>query len=488
MVLTSGRPCRSIQHQGAKRALADLYDLLSAETPSQGIRDAQSNTDLRKLLLRQPGAISCLQGRSKWQTSSSTARAACSVPSSTTRVSIPTPSPSSSAGAGPTNFTDYQLAGSQPATRMTYWLAAGRQRLQQLSARTPPARARLDNFQPVTPAQTGRDPHGVRPRLFLHSAHLRSRLVVRHRGPALCPEHGASRVLDRRLSAGARPTKATPTDLGAGDAWLAGNANVASNYFGTDEFSTIIHEFGHTLGLKHGHETTPNGALAREFDNHEFSVMTYRTYTGSPFDPIGKEVDGSSPQSYMMFDISALQSMYGANFSRLGKADTYRWNGTYRPADDQRRAGAQHRPQLHRQDLLDHVDAGRRSDLRPQRLQPGPGRRPQARPLADLLQRPARRPQPRQPVGRSSRPRATSTTRCSTTATCRSAIANLTTGIGNDTLIGNDRDNVLSAGAGTDIILTSGGNDIGERRRCRRHDPLRPGLLDPARQRGRPQW
>ena len=42
----------------------------------------------------------------------------------------------------------------------------------------------------------------------------------------------------------------------------------------------------------------------------------------------------------------------------------------------------------------------------------------------------------------------------------RSAIANLTTGIGNDTLIGNERDNVLSAGAGTDIILTSGGNDI----------------------------
>ena len=88
-----------------------------------------------------------------------------------------------------------------------------------------------------------------------------------------------------------------------------------------------------------------------------------------------------------------------------------------RPADDQQRAGAQHRPQLHRQDLLDRVDAGRRSDLRPQRLRPGPGRRPQARPLADLLQRPARRPQPRRRVGRSSRPRATSTTRCSITAT-----------------------------------------------------------------------
>ena len=41
----------------------------------------------------------------------------------------------------------------------------------------------------------------------------------------------------------------------------------------------------------------------------------------------------------------------------------------------------------------------------------------------------------------------------------RSAVANLTTGIGNDTLIGNDRDNVLSAGAGIDTIVTAGGND-----------------------------
>jgi serralysin len=41
----------------------------------------------------------------------------------------------------------------------------------------------------------------------------------------------------------------------------------------------------------------------------------------------------------------------------------------------------------------------------------------------------------------------------------RSAIANLTTGTGNDTLIGNDRDNVLRAGDGTDTIATAGGND-----------------------------
>ena len=161
-----------------------------------------------------------------------------------------------------------------------------------------------------------------------------------------------------------------------------------------------------------------------------------------------------------MFDIAALQAMYGANFSRSARPTPIA--GTKRPASRSINgaAGAQHRPQLDRQDLLDRVDAGRRRDLRPQQLRPGPGRRPPARPLADLLQRPARRPQPPPtPARRSSRPRATSTTRCSTTATCGRPIANLTTGIGNDTLIGNDRDNVLSAGAGNDIIVTSGGND-----------------------------
>ena len=41
----------------------------------------------------------------------------------------------------------------------------------------------------------------------------------------------------------------------------------------------------------------------------------------------------------------------------------------------------------------------------------------------------------------------------------RSAIANLITGTGNDTLIGNDRDNKLMAGAGNDIIVAGGGDD-----------------------------
>ena len=77
-----------------------------------------------------------------------------------------------------------------------------------------------------------------------------------------------------------------------------------------------------------------------EFNNNEFSVMTYASYTGAPFDRRTADVDGSSPQSYMMFDISALQSMYGANFSRLGSRHLSA--GTERPAS--RRSTASRRP------------------------------------------------------------------------------------------------------------------------------------------------
>ena len=101
-----------------------------------------------------------------------------------------------------TSFTDYHLAGSQPATRMTYWLAQAASDYNDYPAEDAAEPSKVDNFQPVTPAQTAAIHDGVQSRLLLHPAHFRSRLVVRHRVPAPCPEHGANRVLDRRLPPG----------------------------------------------------------------------------------------------------------------------------------------------------------------------------------------------------------------------------------------------------------------------------------------------
>ena len=95
-----------------------------------------------------------------------------------------------------------------------------------------------------------------------------------------------------------------------------------------------------------------------------------------------------------------------------------------RPAAHQRRGRPNTVPIPRRhcwtkQDFLDCVDAGRHRHLRPQQLHPGPGRRPAARKLAEVLQRPSSPTStvPSLRARRASSPRATSTTLCSTRAT-----------------------------------------------------------------------
>src|SRR3954469_10591997 len=55
--------------------------------------------------------------------------------------------------------------------------------------------------------------------------------------------------------------------------------------------------------------------------------MSYRSYYNAPTDYVRNEQWGYA-QTYMMLDIAALQSMYGADFTTRAGNTTYRWNPT----------------------------------------------------------------------------------------------------------------------------------------------------------------
>jgi serralysin len=115
------------------------------------------------------------------------------------------------------------------------------------------------------------------------------------------------------------------TTTRGGDVWFGTQANYSNSVQGNYEFATVIHETGHALGLKHGHEVgNGNPAIPHQWDSLEYSVMTYRSYVDGPVSGYTNENFGY-PQTYMMADIAALQQMYGANFHVNSGSTTYAW-------------------------------------------------------------------------------------------------------------------------------------------------------------------
>ena len=74
------------------------------------------------------------------------------------------------------------------------------------------------------------------------------------------------------------------------------------------------------------------GALPSKFDNWNYSIMTYRSYSGATADPVQGVLASDNPITFMPADILALQYMYGAEYGGVSSGNTtYRWdaNGFY---------------------------------------------------------------------------------------------------------------------------------------------------------------
>ena len=112
----------------------------------------------------------------------------------------------------------------------------------------------------------------------------------------------------------------------AGSAWF-NKVNFNSPVPGNYAWSSMLHETGHALGLKHGHESP---AISYGRDTLEYTVMTYRSYSGAATGEDGgytNEIWGY-PQTLMMLDIAALQRTYGANFTHNAGDTIYTWSPT----------------------------------------------------------------------------------------------------------------------------------------------------------------
>lgn len=223
----------------------------------------------------------------------------------------------------------------------------------------------------------------------------------------------------------------------------------------SDSGQVMLHEIGHALGLKHAHEATTYGAMSADRLSIEFSLMNYPNYIGSTE---GFQTASTSPQTFMMYDIAALQHSYGANFDQVGRTATYTWSDT---------TGAEFIDGVSQGTPVDnHIfstiwtggatstyDLGNFSQDQVDDMNPGGWMLFSTAQLAHLN---ALSPSK---AGGEIHAHGNIYNALLVDGDTRSLITNLVTGSGNDTIFGNAAGNEIRAGAGNDTVSGGAGDD-----------------------------
>jgi len=231
-----------------------------------------------------------------------------------------------------------------------------------------------------------------------------------------------------------------------GDVWLSQSVigGKPSSYWNPGEygFSLLLHEFGHALGLKHPFDGSVT--LTGAENTGQYTVMAYNPAPRDLFRQVVPNSDGTytfnlyrvSPETLMLYDIAAIQYLYGANQSYKTGDDVYTFDPStpfFKTIWD---AGGNDTISV------SNFTKGTIIDLRP-------GYFSKITIESDPL-----------PPGYSGGTQPTYDGTNNLAIAYGTVIENATGGAGNDTLIGNSAANTLNGGAGNDQLYGGAGDDV----------------------------
>lgn len=114
------------------------------------------------------------------------------------------------------------------------------------------------------------------------------------------------------------------TSAEGGDSWFNNSGGwYDSPTKGNYAHGTFLHEIGHALGLEHPHT---DNVMPLDRDSLEYTVMSYRSYVDKPLNGGYSNETWGYPQSLMMYDIAAIQHLYGPDYGTNGGDTTYSWS------------------------------------------------------------------------------------------------------------------------------------------------------------------
>jgi hypothetical protein len=124
-----------------------------------------------------------------------------------------------------------------------------------------------------------------------------------------------------------------------GDIWISTTSSAGTDTdwsAGSYNYKALIHEIGHALGLQHPFEGKVT--LPAQYDNRQYTIMAYDDAPHSLYVDVTENSNGLHsltsynivPETPMVYDIAAIQYLYGANMSFHAGDDVYTFD-TARP-------------------------------------------------------------------------------------------------------------------------------------------------------------